>query len=50
MLQRNGGEIRGAGKPGFEGGTKLGPTPGYTTRNGKTVPLSQDMALHGGGK
>lgn len=50
LLQRNGGEIRGAGKPGFEGGTKLGPTPGYTTRSGKTVPLSQDMAIHGGGK
>ena len=50
LLQRNGGEIRGSGKPGFEGGTKLGPTPGYTTRSGKTVPLSQDMAIHGGGK
>lgn len=50
LLQRNGGEIRGSGKPGFEGGTKLGPTPGYTTRSGKTVPLSQAMAIHGGGK
>lgn len=50
LLQRNGGEIRGAGKPGFKGGTPLGPTSGYTTRNGKTVPVSQDLALHGGGK
>ncbi|MCR5599336.1 MAG: HINT domain-containing protein [Ruminococcus sp.] len=48
LLQKYGGEIRGKGKPGFEGGTKLPPTPGYTTRNGVTVPLSQDLAAHGG--
>lgn len=48
LLQRNGGMIRGAGKPGFEGGTKLAPLPGFTTRNGITSPLAKDMELHGG--
>lgn len=48
LLQRNGGIIRGAGKPGFEGGTVLGPLKGYTTRAGVTVPTSTDMLTHGG--
>lgn len=48
LLQRNGGIVRSANKPGFPQGTVLGPLQGYTTRAGVTVPTSVDMASHGG--
>ena len=43
LLQRNGGMIRGKGKDGFLGGTILGPLKGYTTRNGITRSILDDM-------
>ena len=48
LLQRIGGMIRGKGKDGFLGGTKLGPLKGYTTRNGITRSILDDMKLIGG--
>ena len=48
LLERNGGIIRGKGKPGFPGGTPIGPLKGYTTRNGTTVPFSSDFNSIGG--
>ena len=45
---RNGGMIRGKGKDGFLGGTILGPLKGYTTRNGITRSILDDMNLIGG--
>lgn len=48
LLERNGGIIRGQGKPGFPGGTPIGPLKGYTTRNGTTVPFSSDFNSIGG--
>ena len=48
LLQRNGGMIRGKGKDGFLGGTILGPLKGYTTRNGITRSILDDMNLIGG--
>lgn len=46
--QKNGGMIRGKGKDGFLGGTILGPLKGYTTRNGITRSILDDMNLIGG--
>ncbi len=43
--QKNGGMIRGKGKDGFLGGTMLGPLKGYTTRNGITRSILDDMKL-----
>lgn len=47
-MQRNGGMIRGKGKDGFLGGTILGHLKGYTTRNGITRSILDDMKLIGG--
>ena len=47
-MQRNGGMIRGKEKDGFLGGTILGPLKGYTTRNGITRSILDDMNLIGG--
>ena len=46
--QKNGGMISGKGKDGFLGGTILGPLKGYTTRNGITRSILDDMKLIGG--
>ena len=46
--KKNGGMIRGKGKDGFLGGTILGPLKGYTTRNGITRSILDDMNLIGG--
>ena len=46
--QKIGGMIRGKGKDGFLGGTILGHLKGYTTRNGITRSILDDMKLIGG--